>query len=201
MWHVKIVWRQKTFEKELWTSLTRSILQEPDKSCSLSKCHSLVARRLKQFIRNAHNIPIYVFTVHKPCRTYLCLRGCYRQHQKKCKNTDGHCLDSFSIEDEPNTALVQWVEFCTARPVACFGSQMFHQKGNDEFSDTYILVSCGLQWRIHKSIFASQCNVFKSYLNRVSQKKSLLLNPPLKLICPYVTKGTLMLSQGTLLKD
>ena len=36
--------------------------------------------------------------------TYLCLRGCYRKHQKKCENTDGHCLDSFSIEDEPNTA-------------------------------------------------------------------------------------------------
>ena len=81
------------------------------------------------------------------------------------------------------TLLKKWVEFCTARPVACFGSQMFHQKGNDEFSDTYILLSCGLQWRIHKSIFASQCNVvFKSYLNRVSLKKSLLLNPPLKLI-------------------
>ena len=115
MWLVKIVWRQKTFKKEFSTSLTRSILQEPDKSCSLSKCHSLVARRLKQLIRNAHNIPLYdyVFTVHKPCRTYLCLRGCYRQHQKKCKNTDGHCLDSFSIEDEPNTAKeTGWVLYC-----------------------------------------------------------------------------------------
>ena len=114
MWLVKIVWRQKTFKKEFSTSLTRSILQEPDKSCSLSKCHSLVARRLKQLIRNAHNIPLHVFTVHKPCRTYLCLRGREdRHHQKKCKNTDSHCLDSSTIEDEPNTTKeTGWVLYC-----------------------------------------------------------------------------------------
>ena len=50
-----------------------------------------------------------------------------------------------------------------------------------------------LSWRMHNSIFASQCKfVFQSYFYRVSQKKSLLLNPLLKLICPFVTKGTLL---------
>ena len=46
---------------------------------------------------------------------------------------------------------------------------------------------------MHKSIFASQCKfVFQSYFYRASQKKSLLLSPLLKLICPFHTKGTLL---------
>ena len=84
------------------------------------------------------------------------------------------------------TLLKKWVEFCTPHPVACFGSQMFHQKGNDEFPDTYILLFCVVQCRMHKTILASQCEfVFQSHFYRV------LLNPPFKLTCPLVTKGTL----------